>query len=530
MPNNRRFVGFAAFTAVFAVLAAIVFWGAWSPNIAIYAPDDAIRFALSSGDNWTSWLNWVVTTGKILPTDLVFRGLLGSPLFAHELKYALSAYLSALALAWFLRGRGLSPLAAYGAALFLGFSGYWLTLFSAGHAGWFVWMSYGVFAFGLIDRAVSTAQWRYWLLLGVVVAWAGFEQPDLWYLFSLLTAAYLVFRLVEARRFPWTRILASAGVFVVVSLPNFLSFSDVLAGREAQISGNSEAAASQEDRWTFVTNWSLPPSEAAEFVVPRLNGDTSCPVALSVNSKDGLRLYRGALGRPKDAADGNYRQHSLYLGLVTLIFAVVGIFSGKRREVWFFAIAAVVCFLLSLGRHCEWVYRCFYVLPLGDSIRCPVKWHHLTEFCVAVLAAYGIERILSVAKGRVSFISAVAAIILLQAGYLAVEAHRYSVPIDYSQAIASRCSARLTVLGVPPEYASNSRVARAIARENGFEDMVFVAPYFAAPHASVVQILTPLKPVSPKPVKALPSVLALLSFSAALAVLVYSVKQSRRIN
>lgn len=523
MRLDRHFV---AFTAVFAVLAAIVFWGAWSPNTAIYAPDDAVRFALSSGDNWTAWLNRVVTTGKILPTDLVFRGLLGSPLFAHELKYALAAYLSALALAWFLRGRGLSEIAAYGAALLLGFSGYWLTLFSAGHAGWFVWMSYGVFAFGLIDRAVTRGQWRYWLLMGVVLAWAGFEQPDLWYLFSLLTGAYLVFRLVEVRRFPWVRLIVTAGVFVIVALPNFLSFSDVLAGREAQISGSPDTSATEKDRWTFVTNWSLPPSEAVEFLVPRIKGDTSCPIALSVKADD-LRPYRGALGRPQGASVGNYRQHSLYLGLITLIFAVIGIFSSKRREVWFFAIAAAVCFALSLGRHCEWIYRCFYVLPLGDSIRCPVKWHHLTEFSICVLAAYGIDRILSIVKGRTPLICAIAAIVLMQAGYLAWEAHRYCVPIDYTRAVSAKCSARLTILGVPPEYASNSRIARAIARENGFEDMVFVAPYYAAPHASVVQLLAPLKPVAPKPAKTLPSVFAFVSLGVAVAVLAYSIKSSK---
>ena len=40
MLKNRRLVGFAAFTAIFAVLAAIVFWGTWSPSVAFIAPDD----------------------------------------------------------------------------------------------------------------------------------------------------------------------------------------------------------------------------------------------------------------------------------------------------------------------------------------------------------------------------------------------------------------------------------------------------------------------------------------------------------
>lgn len=524
MRLDRHFV---AFTAVFAVLAAIVFWGAWSPSVAVYTPDDPLRIALSGADNWTSWLNRVLTTGKILPTDLVFRGLLGSPMFAHELKYALAAYLSALALAWFLRGRGLTDIAAYGSGLLLGFSGYWLTLFSAGHAGWFVWMSYGVFAFGLIDRAITRGDWKYWLTLGMVIAWAGFEQPDLWYLFSLLTAAYFVFRLIEARRFPWARMLAAAGVFVLVSLPNFLSFSDVLEGREAQISDGSTGGG-KEDRWLFVTNWSLPPSEAAEFIVPRINGDTSCPVALSVNAKDAIRPYRGALGRPEGVSSGNYRQHSLYVGLITIVFAFLGLFARARKEVLFFAVAGTICFLLSTGRYCEWIYRCFYALPLGDSIRCPVKWHHLTELCLCVLCAYGLDLVLRLSKGRIVLIGAAAALVLAQAGLLAWEAHRFSVPIDYSRALEMKCLPRLTVLGLPPEYAREPRIARAIARENGFEDLVFVAPYYAAPHASVVQLLTPLKPVAPKPAKSLPTTFACISLAVAIAVSAYCAKRIRK--
>ena len=43
-----------------------------------------------------------------------------------------------------------------------------------------------------------------------------------------------------------------------------------------------------------------------------------------------------------------------------------------------------------MGRYCEPVYRLVYALPFGDYLRAPVKWHHLTEFCLCVLAGYGI--------------------------------------------------------------------------------------------------------------------------------------------
>ena len=57
----------------------------------------------------------------------------------------------------------------------------------------------------------------------------------------------------------------------------------------------------------------------------------------------------------------------------------------------FFAVAAVVFWLFSMGRYCEPVYRIVYALPFGDSLRAPVKWHHLTEFSIVVLSAFGLE-------------------------------------------------------------------------------------------------------------------------------------------
>lgn len=534
MPNNRRFVGFAAFTAVFAVLAAIVFWGAWSPNVAIYAPDDGYVFSLSYADTCQRWLNNFVTTGKAHPLDLLWSGLLGSPMFTAELRYAVPLYLSALALAFFLRGRGLSPFSSYGAGLLLAVSGYWCTLFSAGHGNWFVWMSYGVFSFGLIDRALERGKLRYWLLLGVTTAWASFYMPDVWLLFALFAAAYFVFRAISLRVFPWKKSLIAAAVFLFVGAPSFYSaFVTDIAGRDKQISEASrspETANSSADdaRWTFITNWSLPPNEVAEFVCPRLHGDTSCPITLSLNGKKGTRPYTGALGRMKDADSGNYRQHSLYIGVVTVVLALVGVVLGKRREVCFFAVAAAIFLVLSFGRYCEFVYRGIYLLPFGDYLRAPVKWLHLTELAMAILAGFGLEVSVSRAKKSGSALVrryglvVIAATVLAGAGMSALNANLFCTPIDYTRAVNENCSAKLTILGVPPEYASNSRVARAIARENGFEDMVFVAPYFAAPHASVVQILTPLKPVSPKPVKGVPLTLGILSVITACGAVCWS--------
>ena len=525
---------FLAFTAVFAAMAGHVFWGCWSTDVTFVAPDDGVNFRTSYGDILAGWWNGFLTTGKMLPTDILWSGLLGSPLFCRELKYAVSIYLAALGMAYFLRGRGLCRLAAYGAGLLLAFCGYWFTLYSAGHGGWFVWMSYGVFAFGLVDRAVEGGRVRHWLMLGVAMAWGSYHQPDLWLLFSAFTGAYFVFRAVVARP-AWKSLARGAAIsavaFLLVGAPSFYgAFTGAMTGRDAQIeeskgtalSGGKGVTDDAEARWIFVTNWSLPPAESAEFFRPRLNGDTSCPFTLSINRAKGILPYTGALGRPINATEGNYRQHSLYVGWVTMLLAMVGIvslFVKRSSTVVFFAIAAVVFWLFSLGRNCEPVYRLVYMLPFGDYLRAPVKWHHLTEFCICVLAGFGIAALGrwlgDWAKGNerlaFAFKCAVAAVVLFGVFGLAVEAKRFCAPIDYSKAVQKKCSAQLTVL--PRQQFQNPQVAEMVRR--GY--VVSVASWLGDPNAYLVQVLEPLKPLKPAEPKPLPLTLGVISVLAAIA-------------
>jgi len=538
---------FLAFTAVFAAVAGYVFWGCWSSDVTFVSPDDNVVFLTAYGDILTFWRNGFVTSGRMLPTDLLWSGLLWSPLFCRELKYAVAVYCAALGMAYFLRGRGLSRLASYGAGLLLAFCGYWFTLFSAGHGGWFIWMTYGVFAFGLIDRAIKGGRMRHYLLLGLVVAWSSYYQPDLWLLFTAFTGAYFVFRAV-AERPKWKSLSAGVALaalaFFLVGAPSIhQAFTGALAGREGQIEeskgsaiSGGEGVSDAEARWIFATNWSMPPAETAEFFNSRVNGDTSCPFVLSINGHRGVRPYTGALGRPYKAAEGNYRQHSLYVGWVTCLLALIGvasIFVGARREatdrpaIAFFAVAAIVFWLFSMGRYCEMVYRLVYMLPFGDSIRAPVKWHHLTEFCLCVLAGFGIAALgrwldeFSKGSGRLSLAlqGALATFVLVGVLDLASEARRFCAPVDYGRAVRSGCSSQLTIL--PRQQFQNPQVAEAVRRGQ----IVSVANWLGNPDAFLVQYLKPLKHQKPMDPKPLPLTLGVISVVSALCIAAFCCKK-----
>ena len=532
MKLNEKHFWFLGFTAVFAVLAGFVFWGTWSLDFAPVMPDSPIVY---SPEHLANWCRECWQSGRFMPNDI--HRFLGSPYFWQELNYAIPMYVSGLALAYFLRGRGLSYLASYGAGLFLGFSGYWCTLFSAGHGGWFFWMTYGIWPFGLLDRAVRKEKIKNWLLLGATVGWAAYWQTDLWLLFMVLTGTYFIYRCIAARKFPWKGVLiATVSMFLIGGAAFRSALVNDLAGRDKQIeegqtiSEKDKATVDErEKRWIFVTNWSLPPAESAEFFIPRLNGDTSCPMTLSLGARygTGVKQYTGALGRPKDAPAGNYRQHSLYVGLVTCLLALVGVVlsfkfqvSGSKvhcttttSDCAFFAVAALLCWLFSMGRYCEPVYRVIFSLPFGDYLRAPVKWHHLTEFSICILAGYGIEmlrelRLLRGLRGGLIL----GAVVIVGAIDLARIDHLYCAPVDLREARRQNTNFQMTFLR-KGDF-NNPQVAAMVQQRK------IVSLAQPNPEMYLVGVLNPWGPHKDKPWPPMgfPTCLGILSVLASLAV------------
>jgi hypothetical protein len=207
-----------------------------------------------------------------------------------------------------------------------------------------------------------------------------------------------------------------------------------LAGRDKQIAESSRSVASDqetpeskkqkaEDRWIFATNWSLPLADSLELLIPGFFGD---------NAMTPPYPYWGALGRPYRFEPGkmmpNYRQHTTYLGLISILLALVGVsaFFGKRKEerskgnetegqkdartqeklstshfsfstfqdVPFWAGVWVICLVLALGRYTPF-YRLFYAIPYMDYLRAPVKFLHFTELATGLLAGFGMQALLT---------------------------------------------------------------------------------------------------------------------------------------
>jgi len=412
-------VAFLAFLGVYVLAFGAMFAGAWGLDVTFIQPDNPVVFA--ADDGWR-WFVGVFSGRRFVPSDLMH--VAGGMYFWQELQYALACFLAALGVVYYLRGRRVGLVARYAAGAAYGLMGYNMTLYSAGHFGWFIWLMYGPFAFGLVDRCVRKGRGRNWFLLGAVLAWASAQQPDLWMLFTALTFAYGVFCLFREKAWKrgrtWVGVAVTTVAALVVGWPQFKeACTSSLAGRAAQLEQASsqqpkkgespEAAAKRkaDERWRFCTSWSLPPDEAFEFLIPGLNGESSDPRV----TKDAAKRYRGRIGQymgtlPKNArpqmnpysgrvikpgedAWMPYRQHSLFMGFVTVFFALLGLCAWRRAaDVRFWAVAGIVSLFFAFGCFTP-VYKLVYALPLADSVRAPVKFVHLVELCVAALAGYG---------------------------------------------------------------------------------------------------------------------------------------------
>lgn len=420
------------------VLGLCVFAPVLSSDVLLQAPDAPV--------DWTQpgfkrrLAKWMLNGSNVLDHDAILQILVPSMLW-NKLTYLFSASLTAVALGCYLRVLGLSVLACCSGGVFLAFSGYLFTLFNAGHVGVFEMQPYAVFLFACLERALRKPHLEDFVLMAACVACGISAQPDGMVLALGLALAYTLVRLCllaregkkaywQQRWFRWL-----IGAFAGGVCFGFFSWgtighlaTEVLPGRLEQISkgeavvsadrqtegGSATEAAAEQKRakWIFATNWSLPPEDCLEFVAPRVRG---------LDSGNPNGPYWGRLGRSDGWEEtkngfGNFRQHSLYLGAISCALALYALVSalvpaiGKKRFsvskadasynslILFWGSAAGLCALFAMGRYTP-VYRILYALPLFDMIRAPVKFVHLTELSVSVLAAFGVWRLLRFSKG-----------------------------------------------------------------------------------------------------------------------------------
>jgi len=138
-------------------------------------------------------------------------------------------------------------------------------------------------------------------------------------------------------------------------------------------SGGDPAATYQ-----YATNWSLHPREMLTFLIPSFMGF-------------GGQTYGGYMP---------FTHCPNYLGIVALFLATWALIFRRNRTTIFFAVVGGLAVVISFGRFFPVLYKPMYLfLPFFDKFRVPAMILMVLFFCVAILAAFGVQALLEMTSG-----------------------------------------------------------------------------------------------------------------------------------
>jgi hypothetical protein len=392
------------------VLLLIVFQEPLFTNKTLFHPDWAPYFEMGSGFGfWRIFVEW----GQV-PSFMYFLWALLPDRLFHVLFYPVTTFAIWAVMYVFLRNRALPRAASMAGSLAGAFSGYLLTLVSAGHRGVTEAFLSCVIVLLCVDRLVRGGGVWFGVAAALATAFTLGTQPDVLVVIGMFVAAYAMIEIwhnrkgiVGQRQRFFMAVLVALVVFAIAVLPAISTIrNSFLPGRETEISRSvaaSQGDVSAAERWEFVTNWSLPPADVPEFILPLFFG---------TETTDASAPFWGELGRSLGWEPGrpgmrNYRQHTVYIGLLQVLLALFAccvvcvkrcrrallVSDDERRQIIFWSSCAVLALLLAFGRYTP-VYRLFYVLPYANSIRAPIKFLHVVNLAVAILTAYGVTFLL----------------------------------------------------------------------------------------------------------------------------------------
>jgi hypothetical protein len=198
----------------------------------------------------------------------------------------------------------------------------------------------------------------------------------------------------------------------------------VLVGYTANVKGVAAMAPENpQELWEYCTQWSEPPDEVIEYIAPGYmgwrSGEPEGPYwGRSGRSAEWDRTRQGFM---------NFRLESQYIGVIPFCFAVCALVAAvfgkktgcgsqasevgqvgpqgagggwrkRRADILFWGVVAILAMLLSFGKYFP-LYALFYKLPFVSTIRNPVKFIHVFQLALGILAAYGLDLALDFRAG-----------------------------------------------------------------------------------------------------------------------------------
>lgn len=305
----------------------------------------------------------------------------------NNLGYGLACLIGSLV---FLRGFGkqLNGFAALCGALVAFWVGNNFTMIYPGHG----LKPYVIIFFVCAILSTGIVSWRGGIIWGSFTGLMFAHQPDIALFFAIFAGAHLVFRLWHREGFKLARWLP---VIIPAAIVAFLfAAGPLLSGYKLNVKDTAQVQTENpSDKWDYITQWSWPPEESIAFIAPGYTGWRS-------GEPEGP--YYGRMGRSpgwEQTHQGfmNFQLDSLYIGFIPIAFALFALFASRRSthrpEIIFWGLAAVIALLLAFGKYFP-LYSLFYQLPIVNNVRAPVKFIQVFQVALAILTAYGIQRLL----------------------------------------------------------------------------------------------------------------------------------------
>lgn len=334
----------------------------------------------------------------------VLMALLPLEFFANNI-YGMLLVFGSLSMVWFLRlwNRGWCS-SVFGALI-----AFWVNsimLAAGGHAYKMEVLAFTILALCLIERSVRARSKRqcigFSLLAGLCIGMMMIEQQDVAFLSGLFLAPYALFRLIQVHRcrlLQWVALLAPLAIVALL-----FSGSTMLKSYKSNIAGAASIQGDSQQKWNFITQWSLVPGEWPDLIASGWGG-------WGTGRPDGP--YWGTMGQSAEwesTGKGmrNFKITSKYIGIIPFLFGVLGVIaafkSRKQQEgacVLFWSVAGIFALLLSYGKY-SLLYKLFYHLPLIGDIRDQSKFLDLFQVFVAIVAAYGLDEFIRSEKTTAS--------------------------------------------------------------------------------------------------------------------------------
>ena len=275
-------------------------------------------------------------------------------------------------------------------------------------------------------------RWTRLALAGLCVGVNVAEAADIGALYSLVIAAFVIFKSVtETDGAILAKTVRGIGrVAVIAVFAGFIAMQTItsLIGTSVQgVAGTAQDTETKAQHWDWATQWSLPKKETLGIFIPGVFGyKMDTPKDMMPQFQDDYRggVYWGGIGRDPgldrflDAGGQGtppsgfmrFSGYGYYSGILVALIAAWTVAQSFRRQnslfnvaqkkwVWFWSAVLLISLPLAWGRFAPFsgssdsvfFYALLYKLPYFSTIRNPLKFLYFFSLAVVILFAYGIH-------------------------------------------------------------------------------------------------------------------------------------------